>query len=387
MEWLHSLPPDWRIERIEQVLLHGERRRLAGANARLGEHGKRVGFEMVRITIGDLSGCGWSTISREEAEALTGAAVGEIFSAADWINPRFERLQFPLFDWLGQALGKPVYELLAGSRDGVPLTVPCYDTSLYFDDLHLSSDADAVKLLQEEAMEGYAEGFRGFKIKVGRGAMHMELQQGTARDIAIVNGIREAVGPECQISIDANNGYNLNLAKHVLRETAAARLLWIEEAFHEDDMLYRNLKAWMKDEGLSVMIADGEGHAAKPLVEWAEQGLIDAIQYDLRSYGLLKWLKLGARLDRCGIRSAPHNYSGYYGNFASCHLYPAIKGFLFVEWDEATVTGVEHAGYKLQDGHMRVPDVPGFGLLLDDSYYSREVNERGWTVGKRTPIS
>ena len=48
----------------------------------------------------------------------------------------------------------------------------------------------------------------------------MELEKGTRRDIAIIRAVRKAVGPDCPIMIDANNGYNLNLAKRVLDETA-----------------------------------------------------------------------------------------------------------------------------------------------------------------------
>ncbi|MZQ86054.1 mandelate racemase [Paenibacillus sp. 5J-6] len=375
-----DLEKNWKIEKIEQVLMKGERRRLAGCNARLGVHGKEVSFPLVRITIGGITGYSWSRISREAAEAMIGASVSEIFCEEQWIKDRFQSIQFPLIDWLANVREMPVYKLLSQKEWTSPLTVPCYDTSLYFDDLHLSSEQDAVALLQEEAMQGYNEGFRGFKIKVGRGAMHMDLMEGTKRDIAIVNGIREAVGPQCNLSIDANNGYNLNLTKQVLKETAQSNLLWIEEAFHEDDRLYRNLKDWMHEEKLNVLITDGEGLAAGPIVEWAEQGLIDAIQYDLKDYGIVNWLKLAKRLAKSGVKAAPHNYGGFYGNFASAQVYPAIEGFMFVEWDEAQIPGIDTSGYVIKDGKISVPSTPGFGLHIDTAYYDRKVSESGWTV-------
>lgn len=380
MKNFSDLETNWRIEKIEQVLMKGERRRLAGCNARLGVHGKEVSFPLVRITIGGITGYSWSRISREAAESMIGASVSEIFCEEQWIKDRFQSIQFPLLDWLANVREMPVYKLLSQKEWTSPLTVPCYDTSLYFDDLHLSSEQDAVALLQEEAMQGYNEGFRGFKIKVGRGAMHMDLMEGTKRDIAIVNGIREAVGPQCNLSIDANNGYNLNLTKQVLKETAQSNLLWIEEAFHEDDRLYRNLKDWLHEEKLNVLITDGEGLAAGPIVEWAEQGLIDAIQYDLKDYGIVNWLKLAKRLAKSGVKAAPHNYGGFYGNFASAQVYPAIEGFMFVEWDEAQIPGIDTSGYIIKDGKISVPSTPGFGLHIDAAYYERKVSESGWTV-------
>ncbi|NOU93937.1 mandelate racemase [Paenibacillus sp. LMG 31456] len=375
-----DLESNWRIEKIERVVMKGERRRLAGCNARLGVHGKEVSFPLLRITIGGIAGYGWSNITREAAEALIGATVNEIFSEEQWIQDRFLKIQFPLFDWLGNVRKTPVYELLTNKQWTTQLSVPCYDTSLYFDDLHLSSEADAVRLLQEEAMQGYNEGFRGFKIKVGRGAMHMDLMEGTKRDIAIVNGIRDVVGPDCNISIDANNGYNLNLTKHVLKETAQSNLLWMEEAFHEDDRLYRNLKEWLAEQKLDVLITDGEGLAAGPIVEWAEQGLIDAIQYDLKDYGVVNWLKLSDRLAKSGVKAAPHNYGGFYGNFASAQVYPAIQGFMFVEWDQAEIPGIDTSGYSIKDGKIAVSSAPGFGLHIDAANYENKVRENGWVV-------
>jgi len=378
MHSFSDLDSTWRIEKIEQVPMKGERPRLAGCNARLGVHGKEVVFPLVRITIGGIAGYGWSRISRETAQSLIGTPVGELFCEEHWIRDKFHAIQFPLLDWLGVVRHVPVYQLLSGRSE--PLRVPCYDTTLYFDDLHLASTADAVKLMQDEAMQGYDRGFRGFKIKVGRGAMHMDLMEGTKRDIAVVNGIREAVGSACNISIDANNGYNLNLTKHVLKETKDANLLWIEEAFHEDDQLYRNLKQWLRAEQIQVLITDGEGLAAGPIIEWAEQGLIDAIQYDLKDYGIVNWLKLSKRLAKHNVKAAPHNYGGFYGNFASAHAYPAIEGFLFVEWDEAQVPGIDASGFTVQDGKVAVPSTPGFGLLVDDAYFERCVRDKGWIV-------
>jgi len=71
--------------------------------------------------------------------------------------------------------------------------------------------------------------------------------------------------------LDANNGYNLNLAKHVRAETAGCGIFWLEEPFHEDDMLYRDLRAWLHQQRLAVLIADGAGQADPRLVQWARR--------------------------------------------------------------------------------------------------------------------
>jgi L-rhamnonate dehydratase len=56
MKNFSDLNGNWCIEKIEQAVMNGERRRLAGCNARLGVHGKEVSFPLVRITIEGIAG-------------------------------------------------------------------------------------------------------------------------------------------------------------------------------------------------------------------------------------------------------------------------------------------------------------------------------------------
>ncbi|KKI88922.1 hypothetical protein WQ54_28795 [Bacillus sp. SA1-12] len=370
---------DKEIERLEWCKLPGKRIRSAGSNARLGVHGDSVYLDLVRITIGGQEGFGWSRIREQRAQELLGKTVGELFNTNGEVRPAYYDIEFPLLDWLGKKQKKPVYKLFLGDIDN-KISVPCYDTSLYFDDLHIENDVDAVELIQSEALAGKAMGHRAFKIKVGRGAMHMPLDKGTERDIAIINGVREAVGPEAKIMIDANNGYNLNLTKHVLKATAESNLTWIEEPFHEDPPLFENLKNWIQKERLNVMVTDGEGNSAPQIVDWAKLGYLDAIQYDILHYGFHKWKHLGQELDKENVHSAPHNYGCVYGNYVSGHLAPLIKGFLFIEWDEVNVEGIDGSDYNIKEGHVEVPDKPGFGIDLDHVFFSNMVEKEGWTV-------
>jgi L-rhamnonate dehydratase len=367
------------IEKLEWCRLPGKRNRSAGCNARLGVHGDSVPLDLVRVTISGTQGFGWSRIKKSRAEELVGKTVGELFDKNSEVNPVYYDIEFPLLDWLGKLQGKPVYELLLGKTTN-KISIPCYDTSLYFDDLHLENDKDAVELIQSEALAGWALGHKSFKIKVGRGAMHMPVDKGTKRDISIINGVRESLGPEAKIMIDANNGYNLNLTKEVLSATAVSNLTWIEEPFHEDPAYLKDLKAWIKKEGLNVMVTDGEGNAAPQIVDWAKEGFLDAIQYDILHYGFHRWKHLGKELDESNVNTAPHNYGCVYGNYALGHLAPIIKQFLFIEWDEVKVEGLDGSDYVITDGNVSVPNKPGFGLELDEKYYLKLVEKEGWSV-------
>jgi len=339
---------------------------------------------IARITAEDgSSGFGACWTNQEQASRLLGSPLDALFDPSCGVLDPWRAFDYPLWDLVGKRSGQPAYALAAAMRGATlqaPYRAPCYDTSLYFDDLHLTSTEEAAHLIAAEAREGYERGHRAFKIKVGRGARHLPLEEGTQRDVAIVRAVREAVGPGAPIMLDANNGYNLNLAKQVLEETADCGVFWLEEPFHEDPVLYRELREWLKARHLPTLIADGEGQASPSLMEWAREGIVDVIQYDIFGHGFTRWLETGRQLDEWGARSAPHHYGGYYGNYAACHLAGAIRGFAFVEWDEATTPGLDASGYALHDGWVSVPDAPGFGLALDEVVFRREVGAGGFAV-------
>lgn len=374
------------ITRIEWGTLEGARPRVAGANARLDVHGRTVRVLLVRLTDSDgATGWGWSRARAAHAETLVGAALDTLFDPARGVPEPGLSVEWALWDLMGQRAGLPVYAL-AAQINGKPcpptVRARCYDTSLYMDDLHLSDTDAAAAFIAHEARQGWETGHRAFKIKVGRGAWHMDWQAGTARDIAVVKAVRDAVGPTCPLMLDANNGYTLNIAKHVLEQTAACHVHWMEEAFHEDAEFYRQLKQWLADAGLGVLIADGEGDASPHLLRWAKDGLIDVVQYDIFGEGLTRWLSLGRTLDGWNVGSAPHHYGGHYGNYAACHLSPAIDKFTFAEWDDVLTPGLDASGYIIKGGFVHVPDAPGFGLHLDDAVFARAVCENGGTAQK-----
>ena len=385
------------IATIEWARLEGWRPRSAGCNARLGSHGRKVRAPIARITTTNgASGFGWAWLTARQARRYLGVQISDAFrvtpqalsyvgSDPEVLSPGVDQLsraiEYPLLDLVAKVASLPVYRLFASSAAvQLPLRIPCYDTSLYIDDLHLSDDGEAANLIAQEAAEGIARGHRAFKIKVGRGALHMPLQAGTRRDIAVIRAVRQATGPTAQLMIDANNGYNLNLTKQVLGATADVGLYWIEEAFHEDPRLYAYLKAWLEKEGLATLIADGEGDASPHLIDWARDGLVDVLQYDIHQPGFTRWRELGPVLDAWGARAAPHNYGDPFGNYALCHLAPTLPNFEAVEWDEATVPGLDTSSYTIREGQAHVPELPGFGLHLDPQAYARAVEENGFVV-------
>jgi L-alanine-DL-glutamate epimerase-like enolase superfamily enzyme len=376
---------DSHITQIEWAPAAAMRPRAAGYNARLQGHGLHAQMPLARITTADgARGFGFCRVGWDEAAVLLGQPADDLLKIAPGEPPHLTEsarpFEFPLWDLLGQRAQQPVYKLVAQARPDEPLCVPCYDTSLYIDDLHLDSDEEAAALIANEALEGRPRGHTAFKIKVGRGGRHMPLEQGTRRDIAVIRAVRDAVGPAATLMIDANNGYNLNLAKRVLAETADCRLFWLEEAFHEDRVLYEDLREWLDRERIDTLIADGEGEASPNLLTWAQAGVIDVVQYDIFSYGFSNWLHTGAQLDGWNVRTAPHHYGRCLGNYVSGHLATAIDRFTFVEWDEAASPLVDASAYRIERGHVVIPDAPGFGLHLNEDAFQRAVAAEGFAL-------
>lgn len=376
---------DARIVRVEWAMVQGTRPRAAGSNARLGPHGDTVRLPLARVTSDDgAQGFGFCRATRPEAERLRGAPLSSLWLADAGVAEPWLAWEYPLWDLVGRRRGVPVYSLAAAVNGmpapAAPFSVPVYDTSLYFDDLDLADDRAAAARLAAEARQGYDRGHRAFKIKVGRGGRWMEREAGIRRDIAVVRAVWEAVGRGLPLMLDANNGYTLNIAKHVLTETAECAVLWLEEAFHEDAELYADLRAWLDRERLMTLIADGEGDASPRLMDWARDGQVQVIQYDIITPGFTRWLGIGKTLDGWGVRAAPHHYGTLWGNYATPHLAGAMRGLLYAEWDAATAPELDGGAYRIEGGRVRVPDSPGFGLVLDDAAFRRAVAATGFTV-------
>jgi hypothetical protein len=59
------------------------------------------------------------------------------------------------------------------------------------------------------------------------------------------------------------------------------------------------------------------------------------------------------------------------------HLAGVIRGFTYVEWDEATTEGLDTSGYAVHEGFVSIPSAPGFGLALDEAAFQRAVANGG----------
>ncbi|HLS32516.1 MAG TPA: enolase C-terminal domain-like protein, partial [Brevibacterium sp.] len=113
-----------------------------------------------------------------------------------------------LWDIAGKALGMPVHKLLGGWTDSMRVS-------------HMLGFRPAQELLEEAQRFGEEYGITTFKLKVGRRPL--------ALDIEACRVLREGLGDEVEIYLDANRGWSANEAMEVLRQTSDLGLTMLEE--------------------------------------------------------------------------------------------------------------------------------------------------------------
>lgn len=287
---------------------------------------------------------------------------------------QYRHLDGPLFDLIGKLTSKPAYQLIGPA---VRERVEIYDGTLYFSDVWFPRAG--VRAAAEEAEEAFRKGYRGVKLKVGRGSKWMERRAGTQRDIDVTNAVRRAVGKEMRVLVDANNGY----ADHpeelwrYISETAVSNVGWLEEMFPEDLALYAALRNRMEKAGIRSQIAEGENEteisAFLPYLK--PRRLYDVVQMDIRRGGFLDNAELARVAAEVGAQSVPHNWGSQIGGLMGLHLSRAVKSVPAAEDDRSTCDVVIADGYEFRDGYYTVPEKPGLSLSVDRKLYEMKCSK------------
>jgi L-alanine-DL-glutamate epimerase-like enolase superfamily enzyme len=139
-------------------------------------------------------------------------------------------IEMACWDVLGQNAGKPVFELLGGAVR--PLTIRN----------RFSLGAYAPAVAAERAAQRVASGFTTIKVKVGTGPQ---------LDIERVLAVREAIGPDIHLTIDANGGWSDEQARYCLERIQNCNVELVEQPLPRGD--YTHLKKLRRDLGIKVL--------------------------------------------------------------------------------------------------------------------------------------
>ncbi|MCH8309474.1 MAG: hypothetical protein IIB17_03120, partial [Chloroflexi bacterium] len=229
-----------------------------------------------------------------------------------------------------------------------------------------------------EAAESRRDGHNEFKIKVGRPGRWMAPQAGMERDAEVVLAVREGVGPDAIIMVDANFGYDgrLDLLEDFVRETLPANVFWMEEMVTADVGDYRVLRRMRDRLGSNALLVCGEVDRDPPgqvFIDLVKGGLIDGYQPDIVSAGFSRWQALEEWLAPTGVRSIPHNFgNGNFGTRATLIFGAASPTFVSLEDERHLPNVYVDDDVAFSDGAYSVPSGSGLGLAVDLDRFQRE---------------
>ena len=196
-------------------------------------------------------------------------------------------IDIALWDIKGKALGQPISVLMGGRfRE----SVRAYATGAFRTD-----GVDRVPALAAECAGYRDEGFHATKIKIGFGV---------EEDIRAIAAVREAIGPEMRLMIDANHGYDVIEAVKLGKAAAHFDIDWFEEPVLPEMLeAYGEVKARQP-----IPVAGGETwHARWGFKSPVERRAVDILQPDICGCGgFTEGKRISDMAALHGLRLVPH---------------------------------------------------------------------------------
>lgn len=297
--------------------------------------------------------------AREVADAMIGEDpndIAKLYTKLLWAGASVGRsgvatqalaaLDVALYDLKSKRAGLPLAKFLGAHRD----SVRTYNTSGGF----LNASIEEVK---ERASQSIEEGIGGIKIKVGL--------PDSAEDLRRVAAVREHIGPDVPLMVDANQQWDRATALRMGRRLEEFDLVWIEEPLDAYDVQgHADLTA-----ALDTPIATGEMLASVAEHErLISARACDIIQPDApRVGGITQFQRLTTLADAAGLDLAPHFAMEIHLHLAA--TYPREPWVEHFDWlDPLFNERLETSG-----GRMLLPQRPGLGVTLSDQ-------ARAWTL-------
>ena len=278
-------------------------------------------------------------------------------------------VEIGLFDLVGRALGLPVSELLGGRvRDRIRL----YGSAgMYMEPAAYAQEAAAIA----------AMGFAAYKMRPALGP---------DRDVEAVALMRQAVGPDVELMVDAHawwrmgdRSYSPETVERVAREMAASRILWLEEpCLPEDHDALRGLTGKRL-----VPVASGEHEQEDDgFLDLIQNHCVDVVQMDVVCQGGYPTGRLIlTEAAREGIGFAFHSWGTALETLAAAHLgvcwpemvaewleYPCYSGFDRIGmYPFPLAEEILAEPLEIQGGDLVVPRKPGLGIDVNESVIER----------------
>ena len=251
-----------------------------------------------------------------------------------------------LWDLRGKLLGQPVYKLLGGAfRE----QVPCYVSGL-----PKPTAAERVELAQEYVEEGYS----AFKLAAGHGVR---------ADTASVKALRDSLGDDATLLLDAHWVYTLDEAVQLGHALAALDVGFFEAPINPEDVEgHAQLAA-----AVPVPIAHGETERTRyQFRPWLTQSAAQILQPDVGRAGISETVKIASMAEAFNTLVAPHLSVGLgICIAATIHAAAAIPNLYLLEYQPPVFEAANmllETPLECAAGFYAIPESPGLGVSLDE---------------------
>ena len=325
-------------------------------------------------------GYGPANVIRAGIEHLTPLVLGEDPLAVEGIWSKMHRrvldfarrgvlvaaisaIDIALWDLRGKLLGQPVSVLLGGRRRE---RVKVYATGMYFVDCD-----DLPRKLADEAACYVQQGFGALKMKVGLGV---------DADVRHVRAVREAIGDDIELMVDANHGYSLAEALRFARRVEPFNVGFFEEPVSPEDYEgYRELR-----QRTTIPIAGGEcEYLLAGFRQLLSNRCVDIAQPDIcGAGGLTEAKRIVALASAFHTNVIPHSWGTGIAFAAGLHLVSTLDPIPGRLRMPAALLEMDRSENALRDnltiprfqavaGQVAVPSAPGLGVDVDQDYLAR----------------
>jgi galactonate dehydratase len=252
-----------------------------------------------------------------------------------------------LWDLRGKLLGQSVTQLIGGAYRE---EIPCYVSGL-----PRPTDAGRVEL----ALEFRSKGFNAFKLAAGFGVKE---------DTASIAAVREALGPDAPLLLDAHWVYTLDESIRLGKALEALDAAVLEAPINPEDIDAHVRLA----EAISIPVAIGETERTRYQFQpWLTRRGADLLQPDVGRTGISELVKIAQMAETFNIPVAPHLSVGLGVCIsASIQVAAAIPNLFMLEYQPPVF---ELANSLLveplicENGKYQRPADPGLGVQIDEA--------------------
>lgn len=297
-------------------------------------------------------------------EAITSQMLRDDFArAGEIVMVGIALVEMACWDIIGKATEQPVYRLLGGA---VRERIKAYANGWYRvertpEEFHAAARRVVEKGYQALKFDPFGAGF-------------YELDRAEKRHVvALVEAVRDAVGPDVEILIEMHGRFNPVTAVEMARLLAPFEPSWLEEPVPPENLAALK-KAAEAIAPLGIPVATGERlNTRHDYRELLETQAADIIQPDITAFGgISNTKKLAAWAETYYILVAPHNVGGPVSTAAALHFAASTPNFkiqeFFNDFANPEIMQAAPGVPPVVNGYFSLPKGPGLGVTLDEDF-------------------